>query len=169
MKAGMSGLVKLFLMLLLCSAVAVTVYVVYTQVTDGPEKTLEKLENSFNDMDYNRVIECFDPTFQAQLKAVYGIAEFFMDQAGIPTMDMETMYDLLPGLVPLLGDTMDWPTMEIEVIETEYTDDYHAYVQVSMTLTADGETQSAEEVIPMKKVDDTWYIDMTKYMQAYGS
>ena len=74
----MKVIIKLVVVILVAaSAVGIGVTVV-NNVVDSPKKTIAKMEEAYNSLDVDALIECYDPTVQAIYSGANSLmGEFF--------------------------------------------------------------------------------------------
>ena len=79
-----------------------------------PEDTVTNLVESVEELDYEKLLSCFDSKTEKQIRAVLGITgDLFGSLTGI-SLDLEDLMDLAPNLAPYL----EVPDLGIESAET---------------------------------------------------
>lgn len=79
-----------------------------------PEDTVTNLVESVEELDYEKMLSCFDSKTEKQIRAVLGITgDLFGSLTGI-SLDLEDLMDLAPNLAPYL----EVPDLGIESAET---------------------------------------------------
>lgn len=121
-------------------AIAVMSYVVFLK-PETPEDTIDKLESGLNNLDYEEVLECFDPQMQGILK--------------------ENLFSLMAG-----GDSK--AIFNIKIDDIEYPDKDHCIVDVTMCCNFQGETEKEITVLPMVKIGRKWFVSFNG-INPFGS
>lgn len=121
----------------------------------SPKKTLQKFEEAYNNVDFDGMVECFDPRTQS----LYSGADALMDNfLGIGIGDLGNIAYLFSGFADE-EDIAAQPIIDIEVNDWGKTDKENAWVECTMSVTA-GDVYEEEDVeFQMVKIDGEWYIN----------
>ena len=80
----------------------------------APHETVDKLVSSVEELDYDKMLSCFDSTTEKQIRAVMGLAGDLMGSLTGISMDLE---DLM-ALAPSMADYLEIPDLGIVSAET---------------------------------------------------
>lgn len=134
-------------------AVAVSIGIgVYNKITDSPKGTIEKFETSYNALDIDSMIECFEPSVQSLYN---GANKLLGNLTGFDISDMASMLPFF-SYIDEDVDLSDFPMIDIEINDIDKTSESTAIVYCDIIL-SDG-TEFQNEEIYTVKIDDTWYI-----------
>ncbi len=137
----------------LIALIAAIVIPVAVTSSNGPEKTIAKLETAMNDLDINGMVDCFDST----LRDAYSAGSDLMD--GLLGFGYETAADLMPFLSELTGEDMDMPQFQIDVLDKQEVSETSCILTIRIATYYDGEETDVEEgPVEMVKEDGKWYI-----------
>jgi len=131
-----------------------------------PFDTVKKLADGYNQLDYNKIVDCFDPRITDTISGMVNGAASFL---GLPT----TGSDSAAAAASLMGDMMSgyakdyWgeqgvsATMTVREISTVMDGSDKAKVTAEFTVTwSTGEKESWQETISMVKTKGNWYITL---------
>lgn len=129
-----------------------------------PFDTVRKFADAYNKLDYNKLVECYDPRIT---QALSGVANGVSGLFGLPSTDS----DSAAAASSLIGDLMGeyaqqyWDergvsaTMSVKELSTEMNGDDKAKVTVQFTVeVSTGERQTWQETLSMVKIEGKWYI-----------
>lgn len=129
-----------------------------------PFDTVKKFADAYNNLDYNKLIECYDPRIT---QTINGAASGLGDFLGLPGSGQDSaaaasslMEDLMSGYAKQYWDERGYnSTMSVKEVSTEMDGDDKARVTVQFTVeVSNGERQTWQETLSMVKTDGTWYI-----------
>lgn len=158
---GKSVAVKIIAVVLVVATAGAGVGIgVYVANRPTPEKTIERFEESFNELMIEDMVACFEPRVQMIYSGVSGIIGSLI---GLDTADI---IDLVCGAMPFFegyevdGTTMNLPKIDIEVEDVVTEGDYaEAYVILSVD---DGygnyDTTEGYMSLVFEEEDDMWYL-----------
>lgn len=166
-KAGMGAGMKFLLGLLLVAALAVGAWFIMEQLESPEDKinaTVEKLEYSFNNLDVEGMLECFDPSVSAMYDAAMSLTGNLMGSM----LEVGDMTDILTGMMdiaPMLPDEIydeigGKPVLDITVDYIEFTSETSADVTMTFTVTQAGYTEQMTETLTMMEMDNEWVISV---------
>jgi hypothetical protein len=150
--------------LVIAIALCVTMLSACGSTKPKPYETVEKFADAYNRLDYNQLIECFDPRITKIVKGmVSGVASAL---GGVSVGDdtsaaaFSLVGDLLSEYATEYWDDKDVTcTMTVNEVATEMDGDNKAKVTAEITVeSSDGDSDTSEETFSMVKVDDEWYI-----------
>lgn len=152
--AGSRSAVKIIVPIIIAIIVALTAIIVPVTMSNvsTPEKTLEKFETAYNDLDYNSMMECFDST----IRKAYDAGDDLL--GGILGFSYQSAADMLPFLSEVMGIDDEMPQLHIEVINKREVSNASCMLDVMMSVTEYGETYTEDFTIEMVKEDGDWYI-----------
>lgn len=145
------GIIKLVIAIAVI-AIGVTAGVkIIGNITDSPKSTIEKFEKSFNALDIDGVIECFDPSVQK----LYSGANSLLGSAF--GMNISDLSSLAPFISEFDDDISadDMPKISIDVTDVDKTSKNTATVYCDIKYSDEIATN---ETIEMVKIDGEWYI-----------
>lgn len=118
-----------------------------------PEKTIKKLEYSYNKQDIEGMVKCFDPKIQ---RIYSGVMKFASGISGYSTQD------ILDSTVELVNEAEinKISRINFRIINVNYFDEISAEVSVELTLYGDSSKEKSNGIIPMVKYNNRWYIKM---------
>lgn len=138
-------------------AVAGTGIGIFVATRPSPEKTIERFEDAYNEVLFEDMVACFEPSVQLLYSGISGIVDSLI---GINPSDI---LSLIGGAMPFLegqmidGEYIEMPKLDIEVNDVEEYEDY-AEVAVTVTVFAGGESESVDGVMSLVFVEDDWYL-----------
>lgn len=150
------GIAKTKLLAIIAVAlVAIAAMIYFLFIKSGtPEDTVAKLETALNDMDQDAVLECFD----SQMNDLYsGMLSLGGELTGV---DLAGFSDLASGLGGVMVGSGMAPEFNIEVMDVSYTGEDTCSVTVQIYTVYEGESDSEETILPMKKEGREWKISM---------
>lgn len=150
-KARLYGMLSFLTVLVLL--LVVMVYNLFIK-SGKPEDTIADLEEAINKLDTEAMLECFDEQTQSLYSGSLGLAE------SISGIDLGSLAELGSGLGGLMAGTGLTPQVSLVVIDVEYSDNETCMVTVDMTMTYQGESQSQNQQLPMKKDGRKWVISV---------
>lgn len=152
--AGSRNAVKVIVPIIIAVIVALTAIIVPVVVSNAstPEKTLEKFETAYNNLDYNSMMECFDST----IRKAYDAGDDLL--GGLLGFSYQSAADMLPFLSEVMGIDDEMPQLHIEVINKREVSNTSCMLDVMMSVTEYGETYTEDFTIEMVKEDGDWYI-----------
>jgi hypothetical protein len=139
---------------------------VLSACSNKPFDTVKKFADAYNDLDYNKLIECYDPRIT---QTITGVTEGLSDFLGVPSTDGDSaaaasslVGDLMSGYAQDYWDERDYSArMSVKEVSTEMTGDDKAKVTVQFTVeTSNGDREVWQQVLNMVKTDGTWYITL---------
>jgi hypothetical protein len=129
-----------------------------------PFDTVRKFADAYNELDYNKMIECYDPRIT---QAINGVANGIGGLFGLSGVDGDSAAAASSLVGDLLGEYAQqyWDergisaTMSVKELSTEMNGDDKARVTVQFTFKAsNGEQQTWQETLSMVKIEGKWYI-----------
>lgn len=161
--AGSKSAAKVVISIITSVAAVITAIIVPLIMANSstPEKTLEKFETAYNDLDYNTMMECFDST----IRKAYDAGDDLL--GGVLGFSYKSAADMMPFLSDAMGIDEEMPTMDLEIIDKEEVSETSCLIEVRMTMTQYGETESETETIEMVKEDGDWYISSDTLLDEF--
>lgn len=148
----MKGIVKTVIAIVVVSVTVIIGVNVAGNIIDSPRKTIERFEDSYNALDIDGVIECFEPSVQA----IYSGANSLLGEfVGMNISD-------LAAIAPFIaeydedGDISDFPKMSIDINDIDKTSDSTAVVYCDISYSTG--MSDTDQAINMVKIDGEWYI-----------
>jgi len=132
----------------------------------SPFDTAKKLADAYNRLDYNQMVDCFDPRIA---QTISGVSNAAASLFGMPTVNSDSsaaasslMGDLLSGYAnDYWAEQGVTSTMQVREISTVMNGDDRAKVTVEFTTTwSTGQEDTWQETLSMVKTDGTWYITL---------
>ena len=150
---SMKMIISLLVVLVLLVGGISTAVVVKNENT--PEKTIEKLEEAYNNQDLNAMIECFD----SKTRNAYDAGDSLL--GGVLGFSYKNAASLIPFLSDAMGEEM--PQIHLEVVRVEKTGNKSCIVHVKTTMTTDDgsdyyDETDEEDTISMVKENGKWYV-----------
>jgi len=166
-KAGMGAGMKFLVGMLVVAALALGAWFIMEQMESPEDKinaTVEKLEYSFNNLDVNGMLECFDPSVSAMYDAAMSLTGSLMGSM----LEVGDMTDLLTGMTdiaPFLPDEIydeigGKPVLDITVNNIVFTSDTSADVTMTFSVSQGGQSEQTTETLSMMEIDDEWVISI---------
>lgn len=131
--------------------IAVMLYLLFFKA-GTPEDTIQKMEDSLNQLDTDSFLECFDEQSQGIYSGTLGLGSDFLG------VDLGSLMDLASGLGGYMAASGMMPQYELTVLDVEYTGEDTCIVTVDMTMTYQGTTENDTEQFPMVKDGRDWVI-----------
>ena len=144
------GILKLAIFFILASVLVVAIY---TLTKSTPEKTLHKFEKSYNDMDFDKMLECMEPSAQSVFEGAQALLSGF------------TGYDVDTILEGVLGYT-SWtssesrPSVKFKSVDVNYLTKKMAEVSFVCTYFDGEDYEYINDSMQMVKQDGKWYISV---------
>lgn len=115
-----------------------------------PEKTMKNFQESYNQLDWEGMLECFEPSVSQGLKATTELLGDVLD------IDVDTLLQMAPMMNTLFSEDMFGEDgkidLEIESITTNEDIAYAAVVEKSTEM---------RTTFVLKKIDSIWYISLS--------
>lgn len=142
---------KVFIILITTGVVAGSSIGVYLHFfSSTPEKTIEKFEQAYNELDIEAMVDCLDETTQNG----YGKLEIITNFLGVSPQD------LLDGIIAIGKDISgeNVPKIDIEVVNIQYTDKENA--KATCTLKYDDQSENIE--LSLVKEENVWHLEFNE-------
>lgn len=154
----MSKIAKIVVALVVIISVSVAGVTIYKNY-DSPKGTIEKFVDSYNNMDLDGMIECFDPSVQSLYSGANSLLSDFIG------LDMGDLSSMLPFLSEFddSGDYQDLPKIDIKVLDVDKTSDSTATVLCEISSLGEVE----QDTIEMVKIDGEWYISGQEFYDEF--
>jgi len=159
-KKGIIAVISIAAVIAIITLVTVLV-MIFTEPPEPPKPfdTVEYFAAAYNNHDYDKIIDCFDPRLTKAFKNIAnGVAGFF----GLPPIGsaaVSLVGNFLGGFAKdFLAEQDITGTMTVREISTVLDGDDKATVVAEFTVTrSSGESDTWEQTINMVKVDGVWY------------
>ena len=124
-----------------------------------PEKTIENLEKSIQQMDFEAVLNCYEPHVARGIKAISKLA------GSIVGIDGEAIFDMIPLLMDIAAasggsgytDIADMcKSIELRITSLEYNDD-KTEATATVEFLIDGNPEGTD-IMKLVKTDEKWYL-----------
>jgi hypothetical protein len=148
------------LVVLICSTVL-------SACSSKPFTTIEKFTASFNELNYNKLIECYDPRI---IETISGLVSGLASSLGAPGSDGDSSMVMASLMGDLLSEyykkylNEEGVTFNVSVkeISTEMNGSDKAKVTSEFTLESSlGDNETWQETQSMVKIDGKWYITIS--------
>lgn len=148
----MKGIVKIVIAIVVASVTVIIGVNVAGNIIDSPRKTIERFEDSYNALDIDGVIECFEPSVQAVYSGANSLLGEFVG------MDVSDLAAIAPFIAEYDedGDISDFPKMTIDINDIDKTSDSTAVVYCDISYSTG--MSDTDQAINMVKIDGEWYI-----------
>lgn len=157
----MNKIIKIVVVLVLVSVTVIVGVNVVNKVTDSPKGTIERFEDSYNNLDINSMIECFDPSVQALYS---GANSILGDLVGFDISDMSSLVPFFSNFDEDLSMD-DMPKIKIDIKDIDKTSETTAVVYC--IITTSGGAFSEEDELNMVKIDGEWYISGNVFYDSF--
>ena len=118
-------------------------------------------------MDIEGVVECFNPKTQAVYKGAMGIGNIAMNAIGLGGSDLKELVGILPFLGSLLGEDLEFPQMECEITDIEYSGG--AYESFPIPISSVEKALSSDALVTVEVYLDGEYRGVeTLHFKKYG-
>lgn len=157
----MKGIIKIIIALVVAAFAVTAGVTIVNKVVDSPRGTIEKFEDSYNNLDIDSMVECFDPS----VRALYSGANSILGE--LVGFDISDMASLVPFLANFDEDLSleDMPKIKIDIKDIDKTSDSTAVVYCVIS-TSDG-SDSEEDELNMVKIDSEWYISGNEFYESF--
>jgi len=125
---------------------------VYVLNMSSPEKTLNKFEKSYNNMDVDGMMRCLEPNAQAIFKGATALL------SGISGYNVNDILSGVVGLADYYTDEASRPKVNFKVKSIDYTTENRAVVHVNYSFYDGQQSDAGSDVIYMVKVNGKWYL-----------
>lgn len=135
--------------------ITVSVTIVVQSSGNGPEAVVERFVSAYNAVDLDKMLDCLEPSIARPMKSVMGLANALI---GVDVNDIIGVLPILASMIPEgSGSYASMPKLRCVINDTAIDGSY-ATVNVTFTVTADGERNTDTFDLHCVKVDGDWYI-----------
>lgn len=167
MKNKIKNRAKKIAVLVLLSMMILSTFVACS--SKKPYDTVEKYARAYNALDYNGILDCYDPRVTELFSGVMNLVTNGKYDSGMASIVGDMMGDIMGGYATAYwGDQGVTAKMTTKEISTQMNGDNKATVTAEFTVVwSNGQSEVWEETLSMVKIDGEWYF--TQNYSKFGS